>query len=195
MPTFRGNRGNLLQHWVLVELLDALHHKHASGLCFVDAYSMSPRPTRSPKVVTTLHGTDITVLGADPSYTAVTRLSVERSDAVTVPSRFLGDAARAVLDLPALRIEVIPNFVDCAHFAPPAARRPAGIGDLFQRFGGPVDETVAVAPTLVHVSNFRPVKRVQDVIAVYERVNAVLPCRLLLIGDGPDRAAVEDRVR
>src|SRR5262245_48634318 len=52
MPTFRGNRGNLLQHWVLVEVLNALHPQRVSGLCFVDAYSMSPTPTRSPKVVT-----------------------------------------------------------------------------------------------------------------------------------------------
>jgi N-acetyl-alpha-D-glucosaminyl L-malate synthase BshA len=146
-------------------------------------------------VVTTLHGTDITIVGADPAYTPVTRLSVERSDAVTVPSRFLAAAARATLSLPDLAIQIIPNFVDCGHFVPPPARQPERIRDLFACFGGPGDPAVADAPTLVHVSNFRPVKRVLDVLAVYERVNAVLPCRLLMIGDGPDREGAQDRAR
>jgi N-acetyl-alpha-D-glucosaminyl L-malate synthase BshA len=175
--------------------LDILHVHYAiphATSAFLAAAVLGPR---SPKIVTTLHGTDITVIGADPSYTPVTRLSVERSDAVTVPSRFLADATRAVLDLPGLDIEVIPNFVDCAQFVPPRARQPERIRDLFERTGGPTDDAVADAPTLVHVSNFRPVKRVHDVLAVYERVNAVLPCRLLMIGDGPDRAGVEARAR
>ncbi len=177
------------------ERLDVLHVHYAlphATSAFLAAAVLGPR---SPKVVVTLHGTDVTVIGADPSYTPVTRLSVERADAVTVPSRFLGDAARAVLDLPSLAIEVIPNFVDCEHFVPPATRQPGSIRALFERFGDPGDDAVAVAPTLVHVSNFRPVKRVHDVLAVYERVNAVRPCRLLMIGDGPDRPAVEARVR
>ncbi|MCA9514190.1 MAG: glycosyltransferase, partial [Myxococcales bacterium] len=150
---------------------------------------------RRPRVVTTLHGTDITIVGADPSYLPITRFSVASSDAVTVPSDFLRDATRASLDLPDLPIEVIPNFVDCARFAPPAERDRARITELFARLDGAPDDAVRDAPTLVHVSNFRPVKRVHDVLSVFERVNAALPCRLLMIGDGPDRSSVEARVR
>lgn len=177
------------------ENLDILHVHYAlphATSAFLAAEALGDR---RPRVVTTLHGTDITVVGADPIYRPVTRLSVRRSDAVTVPSLFLGDATRACLDLPALEIEVIPNFVDCTRFTPPEVREPLRIRDLFERFGGPVDDAVAGAPTLVHVSNFRPVKRVHDVLAVYRRVNEAMPCRLLMIGDGPDRPGVEDRVR
>ena len=150
---------------------------------------------RAPKVITTLHGTDITIVGTDPSYLPITRYSVERSDAVTVPSRYLRDTTRELLDLPGLPIEVIANFVDCARFSPPERRDRQRITRLFAALGGPVDDAAADAPTLVHVSNFRPVKRVHDVLAVFERVNAVRPARLLMIGDGPDRSSVEARVR
>ncbi len=150
---------------------------------------------RAPKVVTTLHGTDITIVGTDPSYLPITRYSVERSDAVTVPSRYLRDTTRELLDLPGLPIEVVANFVDCARFSPPERRDRRRIAQLFALLGGPVDDAVRDAPTLVHVSNFRPVKRVHDVLAVFERVNAQLPARLLMIGDGPDRSGVEARVR
>lgn len=150
---------------------------------------------RAPRLVTTLHGTDITIVGTDPSYLPITRYSVERSDAVTVPSRFLREATRELLELPELPIEVVPNFVDTAHFAPPEPRDRARMTKLFAMLGGPVDEAAADAPTLVHVSNFRPVKRVHDVLSIFERVNAVMPARLLMIGDGPDRSSVEARVR
>ena len=90
MPTFRGNRGNLLQHWVLVELLDALHHKHVSELCFVDAYSMSPRPTRSPKVVTDQTAADfdrvLARLKQGPSAYERAWLSLSRSLGSDYPS-------------------------------------------------------------------------------------------------------------
>lgn len=125
-----------------------------------------------PRLVTTLHGTDITVLGNDPSYRAVTRHSVQASDAVTTPSAFLRDAAVAALDLD-VPIEAIPNFVDPAIFHPMKTAP-----DL-------------VEPTLVHVSNFRAIKQVPQVIEVFARIAAQRPARLRLIGDGPERPAVE----
>lgn len=175
--------------------LDLIHVHYAlphAASAFLAGAVLGPR---RPRVITTLHGTDITIVGADPSYLPITRFSVERSDAVTVPSAFLRDVTRASLGLPELPIEVIPNFVDCARFAPPERRDRGVIATLFTRLDGPDDGAVRAAPTLVHVSNFRPVKRVHDVLSVYERVNASLPCRLLLIGDGPDRSSVEARVR
>ncbi|TNF37960.1 MAG: N-acetyl-alpha-D-glucosaminyl L-malate synthase BshA [Deltaproteobacteria bacterium] len=175
--------------------LDVIHVHYAlphATSALLAAQILGPR---APKVVTTLHGTDITIVGTDPIYLPITRHSVERSDAVTAPSRFLRDATRELLDLPTLPVEVVPNFVDCAHFAPPERRDRARMTRLFRRLGGPMDPAVDDAPTLVHVSNFRPVKRVHDVLSVFERVNAVRPARLLMIGDGPDRSSVEARVR
>jgi N-acetyl-alpha-D-glucosaminyl L-malate synthase BshA len=119
----------------------------------------------------------VTRVGQEPSYREVTRFCVRASDAITVPSVFLRDEARRLFDLDG-KIEVIPNFVDTRGFTPPASR--------------PAE---AAAPVLVHVSNFRPVKRTTDLIEVLARVRRHLPARLVLIGDGPDRAATEARAR
>jgi len=132
-------------------------------------------PSRAPRVVTTLHGTDSTLVGLDPSFAPLTRFSVMRSDAVTVPSRWLGEATRRHLALPDTHaIDVVPNFVDVARFAPGAGPPPG----------------LSRSPFLVHVSNFRPLKRVEDVVRVFARVRAARPARLRLVGDGPARADV-----
>jgi len=149
----------------------------------------------APKVVTTLHGTDVTLIGTDPSYLPITRYSIERSDAVTVPSAFLREETRIRVDLPELPIEVIPNFVDTDRFQPPDARDPGRMRRLFASSGGDAECLSNGAPTLIHVSNFRPVKRIDDVISVFAAVNARHPCRLVLIGDGPERSLAEARVR
>ncbi len=129
-------------------------------------------------LVTTLHGTDITIVGSDPSFRPITAFSIEQSDAVTVPSAFLKQATYDQLGVPATcPIEIIPNFVDVDRYSPGAAA-PAH-----------------TEPLLVHISNFRPVKRVLDVIAIFARVNAKRPSRLMLIGDGPDRGRAESLVR
>jgi N-acetyl-alpha-D-glucosaminyl L-malate synthase BshA len=126
------------------------------------------------RVVTTLHGTDITLVGKDPSYLPLTRFAIAASDAITVPSRWLADTTRRTLELPdGHPIDVVPNFVDLDRFHP--ARRATA-----DRSGRP--------PVLIHVSNFRPLKRVGDVIAVFARVRAGGPARLRLVGDGPERA-------
>jgi N-acetyl-alpha-D-glucosaminyl L-malate synthase BshA len=150
----------------------------------------------APRVVTTLHGTDITLVGSDPSYLPVTRFSILRSDLVTAPSEFLRDASRARLDLPPEHpIEVIPNFVDTDRYAPAPTRDRGRLCPLFSRAGGAAEALCREARVLVHISNFRPVKRTPDVVAVFARVAAATPTVLLMIGDGPERAHAEARAR
>jgi N-acetyl-alpha-D-glucosaminyl L-malate synthase BshA len=124
------------------------------------------------KFVTTLHGTDITVVGSDRSYMRPTRFALEQSDAVTAVSRFLADETHLVFGT-RKEIEVVPNFVDIDRF------KPGGRKPWRER---PDQERV-----LVHASNFRPVKRVADVVRAFAAIRRELPARLLLVGDGPDR--------
>ena len=131
-----------------------------------------------PKLVVTLHGTDITVVGADPSFLPIVRLGIERADAVTAVSRSLAEETHERLGVKR-EIEVIPNFVDPDRFdrdfAAAHRRRLSPDG----------------APLLVHASNFRPVKRVTDVLEVFRRVHERIPAHLAMVGDGPDRPAAE----
>jgi N-acetyl-alpha-D-glucosaminyl L-malate synthase BshA len=137
------------------------------------------------KVVTTLHGTDVTQLGADEAYRDVIRHSVAGSDLVTAPSAFLRDEARRRLGLPPeTRIEVVPNPVD------PEVWRPA-TGPERPRLEALFGERVHGAPVLVHVSNFRAIKRVPLVVDAFAQVARRRPALLLLVGDGPERPAVE----
>ncbi len=142
---------------------------------------MMTAPRRLP-FITTLHGTDITLVGNDRSYLPITRFSIEQSDGVTAISYYLRD--RTVKEFEIKRpIEVIPNFVNC---------------DLYRRS----DDAAARArwapegePILMHLSNFRPVKRVTDVVEIFALVREKIPAKLVLIGDGPDRGAAEYIVR
>ena len=134
------------------------------------------------KVVTTLHGTDITLVGNDPNYLEPTLWGITRSDAVTAVSEALRRATQEQLGV-TNRIDVVPNFIVPERYD--RARAGPGVG----RWARPGEKV------LVHVSNFRPVKRVLDVVEVFERVRRELPARLLLLGDGPDRAKVEKRCR
>ena len=160
------------------ESLDLLHVHYAIPHS-VSAYLARAmfRPRRLP-FVTTLHGTDITLVGSDRSYLPITRFSIEESDAVTAISEYL---QRVTLKEFGIRrpVEVIPNFVNCDVFMPSdgASRRSEFARD---------DQKV-----LVHLSNFRPVKRLPDVIEIFDRVHREIPAKLLLIGDGPDRARAE----
>jgi L-malate glycosyltransferase len=147
---------------------------------------------KAPAIVTTLHGTDVTGSGADPSYAAITQHAVRASSAITVPSGYLAQKAQAWLSegastaSAAPAIEVVPNFVDTDRFAPPAARDRSELSALF---GGADPE----APVLFHVSNFRAVKRVHDLFDVLERVRKTLPARLVVVGDGPERVSAEHK--
>lgn len=124
-------------------------------------------------VVTTLHGTDITIVGSQPSFFPVTRHILERSDALTAVSRHLADETAAVFG--ARRpVDVIPNFAD------PAVFRPRRHGALRHALAPPGEKV------LVHLSNFRPVKNLPLIIRVFHRVLEAVPSRLVLVGDGPD---------
>jgi L-malate glycosyltransferase len=142
---------------------------------------MMAMPRRLP-FITTLHGTDITLVGNDRSYLPITRFSIEQSDGVTAISNYL--RKRTLKEFEIKRpIEVIPNFVNC---------------DLYQRSSdlkargkwAPNGE-----PILVHLSNFRPVKRTTDVVEIFARVREKIAAKLVMIGDGPDRGAAEYVVR
>ena len=129
------------------------------------------------KFVTTLHGTDITLVGRDPSYLPITKFGIEVSDGVTAVSEWL--KAETTTNFATNKaIEVIPNFVDPERFH---RHRMAA----WQMFGASTDKL------LCHVSNFRPVKRIMDVLEIFERVNRAVPSRLVMVGDGPDRSRAE----
>jgi len=134
------------------------------------------------KIITTLHGTDITLVGVDESFNRVVQFAIEESDGVTAVSQYL--RARTIEEFQIQRpIQVIPNFVDNARYAKsstPCAR---------EHFASP-DEKI-----LMHASNFRPVKRVGDAVRVFERVRRKIPAKLLLAGEGPERIFVQQLVK
>jgi N-acetyl-alpha-D-glucosaminyl L-malate synthase BshA len=149
---------------------------------------------KAPRIVTTLHGSDVTQVGADPQYVATTRFAVERSDGVSVPSAFLKAEAYRKLGLRAERdIDVIPNFVDTERFAPVASRDRQRFDAIFEAAGG--DPADRGAPVLFHVSSLRPVKRVTDLVEVLARVRRRRKARLMVLGDGPDRERLVARAR
>ncbi|MBA2259833.1 MAG: N-acetyl-alpha-D-glucosaminyl L-malate synthase BshA [Acidobacteria bacterium] len=131
-----------------------------------------------PKVVTTLHGTDITLVGNDPSYSEIVAYSIESSDAVTAVSSSLRAATQTELDVQR-DIAVIPNFLDCGVF------RRLGVPQLRARFSQ--EGRVKV---IAHVSNLRPVKRIDTVMHVFARIAKEVPSRLLIVGDGPELGTV-----
>jgi N-acetyl-alpha-D-glucosaminyl L-malate synthase BshA len=137
------------------------------------------RPRRRLPYVTTLHGTDITLVGSDPSYLPITRFSIDQSDGVTSISEYL---KRRTLEVFAVQtpIQVIPNFVNCDLY-----HRTPELLEHRSEYAG-ADEKI-----LVHLSNFRPVKRLGDVIEIFDRVQKKIPARLLMIGDGPERSSAE----
>ncbi len=130
------------------------------------------------KVITTLHGTDITLVGLESSFFTVTKFSIERSDAVTAVSEFLRDATYREFECARCDIQVIPNFVNLGQYRPAPEPRTCPIA--------PADHKI-----LVHVSNFRPVKRLPDVVRVFAGVRRQMPAVLVLAGDGPQRPEAE----
>ncbi len=160
--------------------LDLLHVHYAlpHAISAILAREMTADAGVPLRVVTTLHGTDITIVGQDRSYLPITRFGIERSDGVTAVSEYLSDVTARELGV-RRPIEVIPNFVDAAVY------RPGGASDYAKAIPR---EGEAI---LMHVSNFRPVKRIADVIAVFDRVRRKRAARLVLVGDGPDRSLAE----
>jgi N-acetyl-alpha-D-glucosaminyl L-malate synthase BshA len=163
--------------------LDLLHVHYAiphsvSALLARQMLADGPRGRRLP-FVTTLHGTDITLVGLDRSYLPITRYSIDQSDGVTAISNYLRDRTMRVFDVKQ-EIQVIYNSVNC---------------DVYTRKQNAAELRAEYAPNgeplLVHLSNFRPVKRLSDVIEIFDRVRKQMQAKLLLIGDGPDRSVAE----
>jgi N-acetyl-alpha-D-glucosaminyl L-malate synthase BshA len=163
--------------------LDLLHVHYAiphsvSALLARQMLAAGPKKRKLP-FVTTLHGTDITLVGQDRSYLSITRFSIEQSDGVTAISQYLRERTLREFDVKN-HIEVIYNFVNC---------------DIYTRRQDFAEARKEYAPKgeriLMHVSNFRPVKRITDVIEIFDRVRKHIPAKLLLLGDGPDRSPAE----
>ena len=163
--------------------LDLLHVHYAiphsvRAMLARQMLAAGPKHRKLP-FVTTLHGTDITLVGQDPSYLPITRYSIEQSDGVTAISQYLRERTLREFGIKN-NIQVIYNFVNC---------------DLYRRSPDAAKERAEYAPNgeriLVHLSNFRPVKRICDVVEIFDRVRKKIPAKLLLIGDGPDRSRAE----
>jgi L-malate glycosyltransferase len=132
------------------------------------------------RIVTTLHGTDITLVGQDPSFRSLTRFSIAKSDGLTAVSEYLRRETNVHFDIPLDAIRVIPNFVDLSKY---------------RRDGYPCHRSKLAAAgekLITHISNFRGVKRVDDVVSVFARIARAMPARLLLVGDGPDRVKAHE---
>ncbi|HEV2214772.1 MAG TPA: N-acetyl-alpha-D-glucosaminyl L-malate synthase BshA [Terracidiphilus sp.] len=164
--------------------LDLLHVHYAiphSVSALLARQMLAARGRRLP-FVTTLHGTDITLVGLDRSYLPITRYSIQESDGVTSISNYLRD--KTLADFEVTRpIAVIPNFVNCDVYQP--FRDEAARAEARKRLAQPGEAL------LIHLSNFRPVKRVVDAVQVFARIAREIPARLVLIGDGPDRSSAE----
>src|SRR5215469_4411061 len=159
--------------------LDLLHVHYAIPHSVSALLARSMMAPRRLPFITTLHGTDITLVGSDRSYLPITRFSIDQSDGVTAISSYLRQRTLEVFDVKT-PVEVIPNFVNCDLY-----ERTPEVRKLRAEYAKP-DEKI-----LVHLSNFRPVKRIPDVIEIFDRVQKKVPARLLMIGDGPERSRAE----
>lgn len=172
------------QHEVaLREKLDVLHVHYAvphATAAFLAREMI--RPHRDLKVVTTLHGTDITLVGQDKSFFTVTKFSIEQSDAVTAVSDYLRDETYRAFGCERCSITVIPNFVNLDEYTPTDSCGHRGAL-------APPDRKV-----ITHVSNFREIKRVPEIVRVFARIRERVPSVLVLVGDGPQRVAAETEV-
>jgi N-acetyl-alpha-D-glucosaminyl L-malate synthase BshA len=168
---------------VLREKLDLLHVHYAiphATTAYLAREMLDGE--RSLRVITTLHGTDITLVGQESSFYAITKFSIEQSDGVTAVSSYLRDETYRAFGCVSCDVRVVPNFVNLQEY------RPAKDG---------CRSTIAPAghKVITHVSNFREVKRVKDVVRVFARIRRAMPATLVMIGDGPERVDAENEAR
>lgn len=165
--------------------LDLLHVHYAiphASAAYMAKQIVKQKNGRNIPVITTLHGTDITLVGKDKTYEPVVTFSINESDAITAVSNNLREETYRFFDI-RKEIEVIYNFVDVKRFD----KKPL---DAFRQVIAPGNEKI-----LIHASNFRKVKRIDDVIKIFANVHAALPAKLLMVGDGPERHAAEELCR
>ncbi|MGE0549482.1 MAG: N-acetyl-alpha-D-glucosaminyl L-malate synthase BshA [Kofleriaceae bacterium] len=177
---------NQLVHLVRREAIDLVHLHYAIPHATSALLAAQVLGTAAPAMVVTLHGTDVTRLGAHPSLNPATAFALAACDGVTTPSQFLRREAAKCFGLAEQRIEVISNFVDVGRFTPPARRDRTALAALF---GSPSD-----GPFLIHVSNLRAIKRPTDLVMLVARLRGV-GARMVVVGEGPERAACEARAR
>jgi N-acetyl-alpha-D-glucosaminyl L-malate synthase BshA len=176
------------QHEVAVrERLDILHVHYAIPHATTAFLAREMLDGESPlRVITTLHGTDITLVGQEQNFYAITKFSIEQSDQVTAVSNYLKDETYRALGCVSCNLRVIPNFVNLKEYFPLTEDKEGNC-------------RTSVAPeghkVVTHVSNFREVKRVKDVIRVFARIHRAMPATLLMIGDGPEREDAEKEAR
>jgi N-acetyl-alpha-D-glucosaminyl L-malate synthase BshA len=184
-PPYDLALANMLASLIEYERLDLIHVHYAiphATSAYLAKQILGAKASKVP-VITTLHGTDITLVGSDPSYKRVVDFSINQSDGVTAVSEYLRQETYNRFDI-RNEIEVIPNFVDLDRFQP-------GGRQEFKKEFAPNGEFI-----LSHVSNFREVKRVANVVEVFARVlEADVPAKLLMVGDGPERIKAEQRCR
>jgi len=165
--------------------LDLLHVHYAiphASAAYMAKQIVKQKNGRNIPVITTLHGTDITLVGKDKTYEPVVTFSINESDAITAVSRNLKEETYRYFDIKK-EIDVIYNFVDVHRFD----KKPL---EAFRQVIAPDNEKI-----LIHASNFRKVKRVDDVVKVFAQVSKALPAKLLMVGDGPERHAIEELCR
>jgi N-acetyl-alpha-D-glucosaminyl L-malate synthase BshA len=157
--------------------LDVMHAHYAIPHA-ASAFLAKQMGNGKPPIVTTLHGTDITLVGSHPAYLPVVKFTIDQSDEVTAVSKYLADETRDVIGVKR-EIQVIPNFVD---------------GDFYNRKRCTIRRSIFAPegePLIIHISNFRPVKRIGEMMEAFIKVRKQVKCRMLLVGDGPERARAE----
>ena len=162
--------------------LDIMHVHYAIPHATSAYLAKQMIPNRDLKYVTTLHGTDITLLGSDPSFFKITKFSIENSSGITAVSKFLRDKTIEVFDTKK-EIEVIHNFV-------PFDMQNLEINPELRRCYANDDEYI-----ITHISNFRPLKRVTDIVPILKKINDNLKVKILMVGDGPERYKTEEQCR
>ena len=183
-PPYETALASAMVDVIMNHQLDLLHVHYAiphASAAYMAKKIVETQGKKIP-VITTLHGTDITLVGKDKTFAPVVAFSINQSDAITAVSQNLCDETYRTFNIEK-EIRVIHNFVDTQRFQ----KKPI---DAFRRVIAPNGERI-----LMHASNFRKIKRVQDVVRVFDSVNKKIPSKLLFVGDGPERPGAEDLCR
>jgi N-acetyl-alpha-D-glucosaminyl L-malate synthase BshA len=183
-PPYETALSSTMVDVIVNQKLDLLHVHYAiphASAAYMAKKILEAQGKKIP-VITTLHGTDITLVGRDKTFAPVVAFSINQSDAITAVSQNLCDETYKIFDIQK-EIHVIHNFVDTRRFQ----KKPI---DAFRKVIAPNGERI-----LMHASNFRKIKRVQDVVRIFDIVHKKIPSKLLFVGDGPERPAAEDLCR